>query len=135
MYGGFRLGVLAVVAAAALAAAGGSSGSSRGCVARLTIVSPSAGDTVRMPFPVHYRVSCFKIGAAPAGHIELVFGSSRVQRIVLKSIVVGIASVPRDPRLPGRRTLLLRLARADRTLLANPEARATVGPLSISGPR
>jgi hypothetical protein len=131
----FRWVLMPAVVATALAAASGSRGDTSSCPRSLTILSPVAGDTVRTPFPVRFRVTCVRVGRTGA-HIEIVFGSPRSMRIRLQpGAEPNLAIVPRHPLLSGRRTLLFQLARADRTLLPGVRARFRVGPLTIAGPR
>ena len=54
--------LVSAVVAAALAGATGSQGGARSCAPSLTILSPVAGETVRTPFVVRYRVTCVRIG-------------------------------------------------------------------------
>jgi hypothetical protein len=133
---GRLLSTLGAVATAALVVVSGSSGTSSTCTPTLQITSPVAGSIVRTPFPVRYSVSCFALGHAPAGHVELVLGPVRRLRIPLVPAgEAGVLTVPRYPLLSGRRTLVFELAHADRSLLRNPAARVMVGPLTILGPR
>src|ERR1700730_2587104 len=119
----------AAVGAPALAGATGSQGGARSCAPSLTILSPVAGETVRTPFVVRYRVTCVRIGRAGGAHIELVFRQPRSMRIPLQSRSMrDVAIGPRNPLLSGRRTLVFQWARADRTLLPGVRARSTVGP-------
>src|ERR1700730_18746012 len=116
--------LVSAVVAAALAGATGSQGGARSCAPSLTILSPVAGETVRTPFVVRYRVTCIRIGRAGGAHIELVFGQPRSMRIPLQpGTARDLAIVPRNPLLSGRRTLVFQLARADRTLLRRVRAR------------
>ena len=132
----FRWLLVPAVVATALAAATGSQSGIHSCTRSLRILSPVAGDTVRTPFPVRYRVTCVRIGRTGSAHIEIVFGHPRSMRIRLQpGAEPNLAIVPRNPLLSGRRTLVFQLARADRTLLPGARARFTVGPLTIAGPR
>lgn len=135
MQQGFRWVLMPAVVATALAAASGSRGDPARCPPSLTILSPVAGDTVRTPFPVRYRVTCIRV-ARTGAHLEIVFGGPRSMRIRLQTGTQrDVAIVPRNPLLSGRRTLVFQLARVDRTLLPGARARFTVGPLTIAGPR
>lgn len=131
----FRWLLVAAVVVTGLAAASGTRGGTSSCGRSLRILSPVAGDTVRTPFPVHYRVGCVRVGRTGA-HIEIVFGRPRSLRILLQpGGEPNVAIVPRHPLLSGRRTLVFQLASADRKLLPGARARFTVGPLTIAGPR
>ena len=107
-----------------------------GTVPTLEILSPHDGDTITPPTPVRFTVTGFTLGEG-GGHIQA-FARGLAERVSVElkaSDVPGLAYLPADKFLTGRRDLTFALARADGTLLENPEARVTVVGLTIRGGR
>jgi hypothetical protein len=104
-------------------------------VPRLTILSPSAGETVRAPLRVEYRVRCFRLGPAPYGHIHAWAGTPGASRRyeLRPRRQAGVVEL-RDPLLSGERTLTFQLARANHKLVPNRAARVVVRDVVFEGP-
>jgi hypothetical protein len=102
---------------------------------RLTILSPRPGDTVRAPVEVRFRVRCFRLGAAPHGHIHAWArrpGESRRYELRPKR-QAGVVQIP-DATLSGEHTLTFQLARANHRPLRNTEARVVVRGVVFESP-
>jgi hypothetical protein len=131
------LGAVSVVLCTACAPTGaGPSASSAPCgPPKLTILSPVAGATVRAPLPVRFRIDCFRVGAAPYGHLHAWVGPPQSSpRLELRPTEqAGVVEIP-DPLLSGERTLTFQLARADHTAVRNAEARVVVSDVTFEGP-
>lgn len=131
------LGAVTVVLCTACGPSGaGPSASSASCgPPRLTILSPVSGETVRAPLPVQFRVDCFRVGAAPYGHLHAWAGPPQTSpRFELRvGEQAGVVEIP-NPQLSGERTLTFQLARADHTPVRNPEARVVIGGVIFEGP-
>ncbi|SRR6266508_3460149 len=130
-----------VALAAFLAAANGLAGARApaarvSCGAsRLTILAPQAGDTVRAPVQVTYRVRCFHLGRAPYGHIHAWAGRpGESRRYELRPLhQAGTVELP-NPYLSGEHTLTFQLARANHQPLRSPGARAVVRDVVFESP-
>jgi hypothetical protein len=105
-------------------------------VPTLVILSPNDGETITPPTPVRFTVSGFTLGQG-GGHIEaFVAGMADTLSVELQlSGTSGLAYLPANKLLTGMRDVTFVLARADGTLLENPEARVTVSRLTILGGR
>lgn len=103
----------------------------------LTILSPTSGETVRAPFPVRYRVTGFRVGPPPYGHMHAFVGDPNRSVLIELPLTrqAGVVLFPDNKRLSGRRNLTFQLATANHKLLRNPEARFTVFNLVIEGRR
>jgi hypothetical protein len=102
----------------------------------LEITSPKPGEVISPPTPVRFAVSDFAV-AKGAGHIEVfmpgVPGSASVP--LQETDEPGLAYLPADKFLSGKRDLTFVLARGDGAHLDNPEARVTITGLTIQGRR
>lgn len=90
-----------------------------------------------MPAEVRYEISGFA-GGLPAGvHLHAVLGNpADGYRIELALAgLVGVATLPDDKMLPGRRDLTFVLAQPDHTPFPNPQASVTIRGLLITGRR
>jgi len=107
-----------------------------GIVPTLEILSPTDGATINPPTAVRFTVSGFSL-ADGNGHIEVVVrGLGNDVRVELQSGgAPGLAYLPANKLLTGRRDLTFILTQADGTPLENPEARVTVYGLTILGGR
>jgi hypothetical protein len=103
----------------------------------LEITAPQDGDTITLPAQISYRISNFKIGDAPLGHIEVSAAGIPSSVEIDVSAQSGTATLPdvKSAFLPGRRDLTFVLATADRVPLPNAEARVTVHDVTIEGRR
>jgi hypothetical protein len=129
--------VLVVALGAACAAGGGApAADGHACTTpRLAILSPTSGETVHAPFPVRYRIRCFRVGSG-LGHLHAWLNPERNgMRIELPlRRMDGTVTFPDHPLFSGRRTVLFELARADHTRIRARAARVVV-PLMIEGSR
>jgi hypothetical protein len=102
----------------------------------LEITSPKPGETISPPTPVRFAVTDFTV-AKGAGHIEVFMpGVSSSPNVPLQETdEPGLAYLPADKFLSGKRDLTFVLARGDGTHLDNPEARVTITGLTIQGRR
>jgi hypothetical protein len=105
-------------------------------VPTLQVLSPKDGETVTPPTAVRYAVTGYTLGQGDA-HIVAFVGSlaDRISVDLQAGNEPGLAYLPADKRLSGRRDLTFALVKADGSLLSNPEARATVYDLTIQGGR
>ena len=129
-------GILVAALTAACAAGGTTTATgSVSCPPQLTIVQPRPGATVEAPFPVRYRIRCFRVGRG-YGHIHAWLDPERRSvRIELRPTrLEGTLQFPDGPMNSGRRTVLFELARADHSRVRAPTARVIV-PLVIEGSR
>jgi hypothetical protein len=102
---------------------------------RLTIVSPTAGETVSAPLRAQFSVRCFRLGLAPYGHIHAWTGPpGSTRRIELRPHrQSGVLEVG-GPLLSGPHTLTFQLARANHTAVTNRTARVVVRDVVFEGP-
>ena len=110
-------------------------GSSMGAVLR--ILQPAAGDTVTLPAAIHYEVTGFEVGALSGGHMHaFVVG---IENGFWADIPLerqsGVAVLPDNKLLTGKRDVTFQLARSDHTLLPDPEASVIVENLIMEGGR
>ena len=105
-------------------------------VPTLQVLSPKDGETVTPPTAVRYTVTGYTLGQGDA-HIVAFVGSltDRISVDLQAGNQPGLAYLPADKRLSGRRDLTFALVKADGSMLANPEARSTVYNLTIQGGR
>jgi len=105
-------------------------------VPTLQILSPKNDDTITLPNAVRFAVKGFTV-ANGGGQIKaFVQGAADGPVIALESSnEEGLAYLPSNKFLTGKRDLTFALAKADGTLLGNPEARVTVQRLTIQGRR
>ena len=96
-------------------------------VPTLQVLSPKDGETVTPPTAVRYAVTGYTLGQGDA-HIVAFLGSltDRISVDLQAGNQPGLAYLPADKRLSGRRDLTFALVNSDGSPLANPEARATV---------
>ena len=105
-------------------------------VPTLQILSPKEDDTITLPSAVRFAVRGFTV-AKGGGQIKAFMqGAADGPVVVLEfSNEEGLAYLPSNKLLTGKRNLTFALAKADGTLLSNPEARVTVQRLTIQGRR
>jgi hypothetical protein len=105
-------------------------------VPTLQILSPKDFETITLPAAVRFEVTGFTLTSGGA-HIAAFIGGVADGNVVAldSSDETGLAYLPSNKFLTGKRDLTFALARADGTLLANPEARVTVSGLTIQGGR
>jgi hypothetical protein len=107
-----------------------------GVVSALQIIAPKDGQTITPPTDVRFAVVGFELGADAGSIVAFVRGVADPVHVELDlTEKVGVASLPANKLLTGKRDLVFALARPDGTLLTNPEARATVYGLTIQGGR
>jgi hypothetical protein len=131
-----RLAFVAALVAACAAGGGAPAADGHACTTpTLAILSPRSGWTVRAPFPVRYRVRCFRVGAG-SGHLHAWLNPERNgMRIELPlRRTYGTVTFPAHPLFSGRRTVLFELARADHARVRARAARVVVR-LMIEGLR
>jgi hypothetical protein len=106
-------------------------------VPTLQILSPKDDDTITLPNAVRFAVRGFTVANGEGGQImAFVQGTADGSVVALEfSDEVGLAYLPSNKFLTGKRDLTFALAKADGTLLSNPEARVTVRRLTIQGRR
>ena len=103
-------------------------------VPTLQVLSLRDGETVTPPTAVRYAVAGY--GEADAHIVAFVDGLGDAARVDLQAgSEPGVAYLPADKRLTGRRDLTFALEKADGTLLANPEARVTIYGVTVQGGR
>jgi hypothetical protein len=105
------------------------------CAPMLSILSPVDGARVAAPFPVRYRVSCFRVGPS-YGHLHAWGGrpgaSFRSELRLLRQ--AGTTTFPDHPYATGyHKTLTFELARRDHTRVLDRSARVIVRNVLISG--
>jgi len=105
-------------------------------VPTLQVLVPKDGETVTPPTAVRYTVAGYTLGEG-GGHIVAFVGNlrDRISVDLQAAYEPGLAYLPADKSLSGRRDLTFALAKADGSLLANPEAHVTVYGLTIQGGR
>jgi len=110
--------------------------SQQAAVPTLRILSPKDSDTIVLPSRVRFTVNAFTV-AKGEGQVKAFAAGSADSPVVALEISdePGVASLPSNKFLTGRRDLTFALANADGTLLENPEARVTVRQLTIQGGR
>jgi hypothetical protein len=102
----------------------------------LSILSPKDGDTITPPTAVRYEVTGMTASQGRERVIVFMRDVADSPRVTLEpGDQPGLAYLPSDKLLTGRRDLTFVLARPDGTLLENPEARATVYRVTIEGRR
>ena len=105
-------------------------------VPALQILSPKDGDTITLPGAVRFEVTGFTLARGGAHIAAFIRGVPDAPVVALDSSdETGLAYLPSNKLLTGKRDLTFALARADGTLLENPEARVTVSALTIQGGR
>jgi hypothetical protein len=102
----------------------------------LRILNPQDGQSLALPTEVRFEVD-EPTGGLPSGsHLGVsVTDPSGSFALDLAVVSAGVAVLPDDKRLPGRRDLSFVLVQPDDTPYANPLARATVRELLIAGRR
>ena len=107
-----------------------------GAVPTLELLSPADGDTITLPTAVRFAISGYK-PINGDGHIQAILreGSERIIIDLQQSKEPGLAYLPANKLLSGRRDLTFTLTTADGTPLKNAEAGATVRALTIEGGR
>jgi hypothetical protein len=126
-----------MLSAAAVAAGSGAAAPHATCgPPRLTILSPSAGETVGAPpLRVEYRARCFRLGPAPYGHIHVWTGPpATTRRLEVRPRRQAGSFEVGSPTLSGRHTLTFQLARAGHVPVRNPGARVVVRNVLFEGP-
>lgn len=107
-----------------------------GVVPVLQILAPKDGETITPPTEVRYAVAGFGLGGDEGRIVAFVRGVADPIHVKLElTSQSGVANLPANKLLTGKRDLVFALARADGTLLQNPEARQTVYGLTIFGGR
>ena len=103
----------------------------------LIILKPKDRETITLPAEIHYMVTGFQVGEQTGGHMNAFVGDpeSSFQIEIPLETQSGIAILPDDKRLPGKKDLTFQLAQADNQLLPNPEAKVTIKELAIEGRR
>jgi hypothetical protein len=118
------------------AAAQGQGQSTPAAVPALQILSPKDGETITLPSAVRFEVTGFTLARGGAHIAAFMRGVADGPVVALDSSdETGLAYLPSNKFLTGKRDLTFALARADGTLLENPEARVTVSGLTIQGGR
>ncbi len=131
---------LAFIAAlgAACAVGGGAPAADAHCTGpTLAILSPRSGETVKPPFPVRYRVRCFRVGPG-SGHLHAWPTPERDWlRIELPlRWPYGTVTFPDNNKVfTGYRNVLFELARGDHRRVRAGAARVVVFRLTIEGRR
>jgi hypothetical protein len=102
----------------------------------LHILSPKDGETITLPAAVRFEITGFTLARGGAHIAAFIRGVPDGPVVALDSSdETGLAYLPSNKLLTGKRDLTFALARADGTLLENPEARVTVSELTIQGGR
>ena len=102
----------------------------------LEIMSPRPGEIITPPTAVRFKVDGFVVGPGAGRIVAYIRGSVDYVRVELVlGAEPGLASLPANKLLSGRRDMAFALARADGTLLENSEAQFTVQGLTILGGR
>jgi hypothetical protein len=105
-------------------------------VPALQILSPKDGETITLPSAVRFEVTGFTLTRGGAHIAAFIRGVADGPVVALDSSdETGLAYLPSNKFLTGKRDLTFALAGADGTLLGNPEARVTVSGLTIQGGR
>jgi hypothetical protein len=105
-------------------------------VPALQILSPKDGETITLPSAVRFEVTGFTLAREGAHIAAFIRGVADGPVVALDSSdQTGLAYLPSNKLLTGKRDLTFALAKADGTLLENPEARVTVSGLTIQGGR
>ncbi len=105
-------------------------------VPTLRVLSPKDGETITPPTVVRYTVTGYTL--TEGGGRMLAFIGSLADRVSVELQLgnePGLAYLPANKLLTGRRDLTFALAKPDGSLLANPESRATIYGLTIQGGR
>lgn len=105
-----------------------------GAVPTLQLIDLRDGGTIRLPLAVRYSVTGFRVGAG-AGRIVALTNDAERPTLELNVETPGVAYLPDDKMLTGKRDLTFVLAEADGTQLTNREARVTVFGVTIAGRR
>lgn len=103
----------------------------------LQILAPRDGETVTLPTEVRYALTDPDGALQSGAQLHAIVGDPATGFVLelIPTGTAGVALLPDDKRLPGRRDLTFVLARPDRTPYPNPLARATVRDLIIAGRR
>jgi hypothetical protein len=123
-----RLAFVAALGAVCAAGGGAPAADGRACTTpTLAILSPRSGETVKAPFPVRYRVRCFRVGPG-SGHLHAWLNPERNGMRVELPLrrTYGTVTFPDHPLFSGRRTVLFELARADHPRVRARMARVVV---------
>ena len=121
---------------AVAAPAQGQGPSTPAAVPTLHILSPKDGETITLPSAVRFEVTGYTLARGDAHIAAFMRGVADGPVVALDSSdEAGLAYLPSNKFLTGKRDLTFALARADGTLLDNPEARVTVSGLTIQGGR
>lgn len=123
-----RVAFVAALGAACAVGGGAPAADGRACTTpALAILSPRSGETVRAPFPVRYRVRCFRVGPG-SGHLHAWLERNGMQTHIELPLrrTYGTVTFPDHPLNSGRRTVLFELARADHTRVRARTARVVV---------
>lgn len=117
--------------AASVSAGGGSP------LPTLRILAPQDGAEIALPAQVRYEIVGFAGGLPTGVHLHAVIGNpADGYRVELELAgLVGVATLPDDKSLPGRRDLTFVLAQPDHTPFANPQASVIIRGLVITGRR
>ena len=93
----------------------------------------SDGDTLHLPAAVRYAVTGFRVGRGAGGIVAATEGGNRVELQLGRE--AGVAYLPDDKMLTGKRDLTFTLTQADGTPLTNREASVTVFDILFTGRR
>jgi hypothetical protein len=105
-------------------------------VPTLQILSPKNDDTITLPNAVRFAVRSFTVTKGGGQIMAFAQGAADGPVVALEfTNEEGLAYLPSNKFLTGKRDLTFALAKADGTLLENPEARVTVQRLTIQGRR
>jgi hypothetical protein len=108
-------------------------------VPTLKVLQPTDGETITLPAEIYYEVTGLEAGDSPYyAYMNVFVGEDPEESFQIEIPLEsqsGVAELPDDKRLPGRKDLTFQLARADHTLLSNPEAIVTIRELVIEGRR
>jgi hypothetical protein len=105
-----------------------------GAVPTLQLLDLRDGGTIRLPLAVRYSATGFRIGPG-AGRIVALTNDAQRPTLDLNVETPGVAYLPDDKMLTGKRNLTFVLSEADGTQLTNREARVTVYDVTIAGRR
>ena len=105
-------------------------------VPTLRILSPKSDAQILLPAAIRYQITGLEVGRG-RGHLHAYVGNpDQTFHIELPlSKPSGVAYLPDDKQLSGRRDVTFRLATADHRLLTNPEAGVTIRNLLLMGSR
>jgi hypothetical protein len=105
-----------------------------GIVPTLQLIDLRDGGTIRLPLAVRYSTTGFRVGPG-AGRIVALTNDAQRPTLELNVETPGVAYLPDDKMLTGKRDLTFVLTEADGTRLTNREARVTVFDVTIAGRR